>query len=578
MLTLARSSGASTRLPLAEGSPLTLGRQHVPGAPRSVSSAQCRLTLQRRDGGGAAAAGDAAALCAPLCAATATAWLETLSASAPTLVICGATGARVPLPPGGRRELREGDAFALVAKAPHDALLTFSWGAPESGDTAAGAADDAGPAAKRARHEGGGAPAPAADVIDLTASSPQAAPPPQLMAPTERGARPILLILSGIQGSGKSTFCGALPAERWVRVCQDVVGNGGRPGSRQQCLVAALRALRAGRHVAIDRMHLSVAQRSDFLALAGALGCDAHAVALALPVELCAARVRDRVAHEGGVGGPTGAARARASARAADNAPPDAAAEGLACVTRCRTDPEAAAARGRYAAWPAAAAPVAAWQEPGSIAAISTALQADAAQRRRGAGVAGGAGASTAAAAPPAAAPQLPRSSAAAAAPAGAQNAFARLRASPARAAAAAPSPPPRAAAAPRGGAAWELPLVRAAASPEGTPGVVSYDDQIVVLRDAFPKAASHTLLVARLPGLDGPAQLRRAHAPLLAAMRAAAARVEAAERERLGGALLPAGAPFWAGFHAVPSMRQLHCHVISADLSSERMKNKKHW
>ncbi|KAH6918642.1 HIT-like domain-containing protein [Coprinopsis sp. MPI-PUGE-AT-0042] len=33
-----------------------------------------------------------------------------------------------------------------------------------------------------------------------------------------------------------------------------------------------------------------------------------------------------------------------------------------------------------------------------------------------------------------------------------------------------------------------------------------------------------------------------------------------------------------WIGFHAVPSMEHLHLHVLSADLVSERMKNKKHY
>ena len=31
-------------------------------------------------------------------------------------------------------------------------------------------------------------------------------------------------------------------------------------------------------------------------------------------------------------------------------------------------------------------------------------------------------------------------------------------------------------------------------------------------------------------------------------------------------------------GFHAVPSMRQLHLHVISQDFQSDALKNKKHW
>lgn len=34
----------------------------------------------------------------------------------------------------------------------------------------------------------------------------------------------------------------------------------------------------------------------------------------------------------------------------------------------------------------------------------------------------------------------------------------------------------------------------------------------------------------------------------------------------------------FKFGFHAIPSLRQLHMHVISQDLSGTAMKNKKHW
>ncbi|KAF8921356.1 HIT-like domain-containing protein, partial [Mucidula mucida] len=33
-----------------------------------------------------------------------------------------------------------------------------------------------------------------------------------------------------------------------------------------------------------------------------------------------------------------------------------------------------------------------------------------------------------------------------------------------------------------------------------------------------------------------------------------------------------------WTGFHGAPSMEHLHLHVLSADLCSERMKNKKHY
>ncbi|KAG2262352.1 hypothetical protein Bca52824_069431 [Brassica carinata] len=34
----------------------------------------------------------------------------------------------------------------------------------------------------------------------------------------------------------------------------------------------------------------------------------------------------------------------------------------------------------------------------------------------------------------------------------------------------------------------------------------------------------------------------------------------------------------FRLGYHSVPSMRQLHLHVISQDFESDHLKNKKHW
>jgi len=34
----------------------------------------------------------------------------------------------------------------------------------------------------------------------------------------------------------------------------------------------------------------------------------------------------------------------------------------------------------------------------------------------------------------------------------------------------------------------------------------------------------------------------------------------------------------FRMGFHAVPSLRQLHMHIISQDFDAEGLKNKKHW
>jgi len=37
-------------------------------------------------------------------------------------------------------------------------------------------------------------------------------------------------------------------------------------------------------------------------------------------------------------------------------------------------------------------------------------------------------------------------------------------------------------------------------------------------------------------------------------------------------------GIPVNVGFHAVPSMRRLHCHVISTDFNAAALKTKVHW
>ena len=501
----------------------------MPGAPSGVSREQVRVAF----GGGGVT-------------------LTTVSKSAATLLRCGATGKRETLPPGASRPLRNGDAFALCAAAPDDAWFTLSAGGaeqpvlsehrlPANDSAGAGAAE---PPAKRGRADPDAA-------IDLTGDDSPVAAARVGGASADVGSRPLFLLLSGVQGSGKSTFCASLPPAAWRRVNQDSVSNG-KPGSRAQCLAACLAAARAGRHVAVDRTHLSAEQRADFVSLALLLGAEAHCLELALPAALCAQRVRDRTDHEGGVQGEGGARTAAMAARGKDNAPP-VLAEGFATLTRCGSDADVARALARYATMPPPQLPPQAWREPsavsGLIAAVRSAAEPLHAARR---------------AAAPAAKPQ---------------NAFAALMAAPARGGAPPPPPPqPRAQAAPgTAGGGWDAALVRAASAPERTPGVLFFDAALVALRDGYPKARSHTLLIARDAALDaGPAALRAAHAPLLVAMRDAAARVIAAERQRDASL---AGVPFRVGFHAVPSMRRLHCHVISGELSAGvNMKHKKHW
>lgn len=60
------------------------------------------------------------------------------------------------------------------------------------------------------------------------------------------------------------------------------------------------------------------------------------------------------------------------------------------------------------------------------------------------------------------------------------------------------------------------------------------------------------------------------------------AAAVDALKQEEKGGGeeSMEASArrTFRFGFHAVPSMAQLHLHVVSQDLRGSGMKHRKHW
>eukprot|EP00271_Cylindrocystis_brebissonii_P007705 TRINITY_DN21338_c0_g1_i1.p1 TRINITY_DN21338_c0_g1~~TRINITY_DN21338_c0_g1_i1.p1 ORF type:complete len:249 (+),score=48.50 TRINITY_DN21338_c0_g1_i1:107-748(+) len=119
----------------------------------------------------------------------------------------------------------------------------------------------------------------------------------------------------------------------------------------------------------------------------------------------------------------------------------------------------------------------------------------------------------------------------------------------------------------------WTDALVKIARHPEKEGSVLEVDDLTVVLHDMYAKARYHLLVLARLEGFDRITDARQEHLPLLRHMVAQGRKwaVEVAGKD----ARRP---QFRYGFHVEPSLRQLHLHVISQDLDSPKLKNKKHW
>ena len=140
----------------------------------------------------------------------------------------------------------------------------------------------------------------------------------------------------------------------------------------------------------------------------------------------------------------------------------------------------------------------------------------------------------------------------------------------------------------PFGGGSWRDALSAMAADPAthagGSGAVVFFDDELVVAKDAYPKSRTHLLVLARDTRLaEGPKALRSSDAPLLRRMMRAG--LECA-RKLVGNASETAeddfddfvGKRFRCGFHASPSMRTAHMHVVSLDLRGSGMKTRRHW
>ena len=104
-----------------------------------------------------------------------------------------------------------------------------------------------------------------------------------------------MLILTGIPGSGKSTFAEALVRGKpdvYVRVNQDYLG------SRPACERITKQVLQIGKCPVIDRCNFDPSQRAKFLNIAKTFQIPVDCVVFQLPIELCIQRCCERRHHE----------------------------------------------------------------------------------------------------------------------------------------------------------------------------------------------------------------------------------------------------------------------------------------
>ena len=331
----------------------------------------------------------------------------------------------------------------------------------------------------------------------------------------------LIVILSGAPGSGKSTLADALvrasaaSAAPLERVCQDII-KAGKRGTRQMCLANMARALDLGKGVVIDRTGAMKEQREPFIAAAKGRGTRVLGVFLDIAAPILKRRIMAREqTHESGVQGSKGIAISERFRKQLASDPPRVS-EGFDRIEVFRGEPALETMVCRILG--------SAESHPG-----------------------------------PARHAQAPR------------NAFdvlmARSRAPPTETA---PGPSRPAA------CKSSYPVLRRLVE-----RICPADRSCALVDDKYPKARHHAIVIARDPALVGPTSLRpvpfEAHLAILGDMRREAeAWIETKQRGEGDGE--GEGVRFRLGFHAIPSLPQLHLHVISTDFESPWMRTKKHW
>ncbi|XP_072744434.1 aprataxin [Anoplolepis gracilipes] len=110
----------------------------------------------------------------------------------------------------------------------------------------------------------------------------------------------------------------------------------------------------------------------------------------------------------------------------------------------------------------------------------------------------------------------------------------------------------------------WSAGLLKSMEDPEL---MVKEDDKIVVIKDKYPKAQFHYLVLPK-EDIHSIWQVKKNHQDLLMHMHDIARDLVERQTDH----------EFIIGYHAMPSMQRLHLHVISTDFNSPYLKTKYHW
>ena len=94
---------------------------------------------------------------------------------------------------------------------------------------------------------------------------------------------------------------------------------------------------------------------------------------------------------------------------------------------------------------------------------------------------------------------------------------------------------------------------------------VVEEDSKVWVIKDKYPKGLVHLLVVPKIKIVHGVDDLRADHIELIEHMKMIVEKILTRN----------SSTKFLVGFHAIPSLWQLHLHIVSRDLSG--VKTKKH-